>query len=52
MAPPTKRIDSSDCRAICDVIGGRLRLVLDREELAGADVRLAQDLSGGPLLGG
>jgi hypothetical protein len=28
------RIDSSNCRAICDEIGERLRIVLDREASA------------------
>ena len=51
------RIDSSHCRAICDEIGDRLRIMLDREASAlpsGLQVLLlrlaAQDLAGSPSI--
>jgi hypothetical protein len=51
------QIDSSHCRAICDEIGERLRMVLDREATA-LPARLqvlmlrlaAQDLAGSPAI--
>jgi hypothetical protein len=51
------RIDSSHCRAICDEIGDRLRIMLDREASAlppALQVLLlrlaAQDLAGSPSI--
>jgi hypothetical protein len=51
------RLDSSHCRAICDEIGERLRMVLDREatplppRLQSLMLRLvAQDLLQGPSI--
>ncbi|MBI5320798.1 hypothetical protein [Bradyrhizobium sp.] len=51
------QIDSSHCRAICDEIGERLRIVLDRETTSlpprqqALMLRLvAQDLAGSPSI--
>ena len=53
----TIQIDSSHCRAICDEIGERLRVMLDREATALPPrlqvlmLRLAaQDLAGAPAV--
>ncbi|MCP4618320.1 MAG: hypothetical protein GY844_18030 [Bradyrhizobium sp.] len=58
MSPANEpKIDSTHCRAICDEIGERLRIMLDREATA-LPVRLqvlmlrlaAQDLAGSPSI--
>jgi hypothetical protein len=52
------QIDSTHCRAICDEIGERLRVILDRETTTALPARLqvlmlrlaAQDLAGSPSI--